>query len=408
MKKNTLKPFAGALDRGLEGVIVSSTELSTIENSRLFVRGFSLEDLAQNSSYEEIAFLLLQGGLPHQKEWGAWRQALQKEFYLTAEEISALSRLPYQNVHPMAWLRTALSTIALALPEPDFQDPKALCQAGRKLLAKTPLIIALLENLRQKRNFPPGAEGKEDASRQSASQKTSAPNGAAAFLLRPDQSLAFNFLYLLQGKPPSLEEAKAMDVCLILHAEHDFNCSSFSARVTASSLSDVFSAIVSAVGTLKGPLHGGANEKAFDMLHRLSSEEEARMFVRRALAKKEKIMGFGHRIYREKDPRAQILKSFAKNLTREMGKEQLYKISVAMENEVREAKGLPANVDFYSASVYHCLKIPTDLFTPIFAMSRMAGWLAHIFEQYKNNRIYRPQGQWKGQMGRKWRPLHER
>ena len=200
-----------------------------------------------------------------------------------------------------------------------------------------------------------------------------------------------------------------MDKCLILHAEHDLNCSTFSARLPASSLSDVFSAIAAALGALKGPLHGGANEQALSMLNQLSSVEEGERFIDEALKNRQKVMGFGHRVYRERDPRAEFLKPLSKKLCRRAGRPELYAISEAMEKRMREKKGLCPNVDFYSASVYHCLGIPADLFTPVFAMSRMAGWLAHVFEQYSRNRIYRPRSVWSGgALGKKWIPMKDR
>lgn len=381
LKSSKKQDFTEAMDRGLEGVVVCSTALSTIKNSQLFLRGFGLEDLAKHSSYEEVSFLLWKGHLPSKEEWKIWRNALHREMRLSAEEQKVLQGLPIQKVSPMAWLRTALSVLSLMEDEISLQEESKRKETALKLLAKTPLLVVYLHCLRGKKE-----------------------------LLKPlpEKSLAWNFLYLLTGVEPSEEAAKVFDLCLILHAEHDLNCSAFSARVTASSLSDIFSALVSAVGTLKGPLHGGANEQVMKMLEKLNTEEEAIAFVDKALAQKEKIMGFGHRIYKEKDPRAEILKSHSKILTAQSGKEALYRISIAMEQRVRSKKNLCPNVDFYSASVYHSLGIPTDLFTPVFALSRMAGWLAHIFEQYSKNRIYRPKGKWVGSSSRKWQPLSER
>lgn len=382
MPKNLKRQdFTESMDRGLEDVVVCSTALSTIENSQLFLRGFSLEDLAKHSSYEEVSFLLWEGHLPSKEEWKIWRNAFHREMQLSAEEQKILQGLPFQQVSPMAWLRTALSVLSLIEDEISLQDESRQKEVALKLLAKTPLLVVYLHCLREKKE-----------------------------LLKPvlEQNLAWNFLYLLTGVKPSEKAAKVFDLCLILHAEHDLNCSAFSARVTASSLSDMFSALVSAVGTLKGPLHGGANEQVMKMLEKLKTEEEAIAFVDKALKQKEKIMGFGHRIYKERDPRAEILKSYSKILTAQVGKESLYRISVAMEQRVRSKKNLCPNVDFYSASVYHSLGIPTDLFTPVFAISRMAGWLAHIFEQYSKNRIYRPKGKWIGNFNQKWQPLSER
>ena len=309
------------------------------------------------------------------------KAAFTGEMQLSVEEQEVLRRLPFQKASPMAWLRTALSVLSLMEDEISLQEESRLKKTALKLLAKTPLLVAYFHCLREKKE-----------------------------LLQPisGENLAWNFLYLLTGSKPSEDAAKVFDLCLILHAEHDLNCSAFSARVTASSLSDMFSALVSAVGTLKGPLHGGANEQVMRMLAKFQTEKEAIAFVDRALEQKEKIMGFGHRVYKKKDPRAEILKSHSKILTAQAGKKSLYQISIAIEQRVRSKKGLPPNVDFYSASVYYSLGIPTDLFTPVFAISRMAGWLAHIFEQYSNNRIYRPKGKWIGSSNQKWQPLSER
>lgn len=381
MPKQEPENFNSAMDRGLEGVVVCSTALSTIKDSRLFLRGYSLEDLVENSSYEEVCFLLWHGHLPSEKECKSWENALHKEMDLTPQEKKALQNLPFEGVSPMAWLRTALSVLSLMEREISWESQTELEKTSLKLLAKTPFLVTYFHCLR-------------------TGQKFLTP--------REDKSLGWNFLYTLEGKEPSSNAVETFDTCLILHAEHDLNCSAFSARVTASSLSDVFSAIVSAVGTLKGPLHGGANEQVMKMLEKLKTEEEAKAFVEKALTNREKIMGFGHRVYKKKDPRADILKIYSEKLTTRVGKENLYKISITIENEVRSRKGLCPNVDFYSASVYHCLNIPTDLFTPIFAFARMSGWLAHIFEQYSKNRIYRPKGKWIGKEDQKWQPFSER
>ena len=377
--------FKTAMDRGLEGVVVCSTKLSSIQDSRLYIRGFDLEDLARRSSYEETVFLLHEGRLPSKGEWEAWQKALQKEMRLSEEERRLLQGLPFKKAVPMAWLRTAFSLLSLLETEEAVSpenDTSRLKKTAIRLTAKAPLLTAFFQRLRE------GRDWKEPV---------------------PGKSLAWNFLYLLKDKEPSENHAKILDLCLILHAEHDLNCSVFSARVTASSLSDVYSALVSATGTLKGPLHGGANERVMTMLQNFKTEEDGLNFVARALERKEKIMGFGHRVYKERDPRAEILKTCSQSLSKEAGRESLYKISAAVEKAVREKKGLCPNVDFYSASVYHFLGIPTDLFTPVFAVSRTAGWLAHILEQYSNNRIYRPKGEWKGApLGQKWRPLDER
>ncbi len=370
-----------AVDKGLEGVKVCSTSLSVIEESCLYFRGYKLEDLAEHSRFSEVMYLLLKGKLPTARELSSWEDNISRRLVLDPE--IPLASLPTKNAHPMAWLRTAVSLVGLKEEQGRafFQDSQALENAGLSLIAQTPLLISFFH--RQRQNLQP---------------------------LEPerDKSLAWNFLYALHGEEPSEEEAGILDKCLILHADHGLNCSTFSARVASSALSDLYSAIVSAIGALKGILHGGANEKVMRMLSQLSSKKEAENFVDTALAKKEKIMGFGHRVYKARDPRAVILKSMSQKLTQSKGKKALFLISEAIERKVKEVKGLCANVDFYSASVYHCLGIPADLFTAVFAMSRMAGWLAHIKEQYLNNRIYRPASLWKGDKNKKWKPIGQR
>jgi citrate synthase len=225
---------------------------------------------------------------------------------------------------------------------------------------------------------------------------------------RPEKSLAWNFLFMLKGTEPDEQLAKIFDTCLILHADHELNCSAFAARVTASSLSDIYSAVVSGIGALKGPLHGGANEQVMRMLIDIGTVEKAKTWVKGALARKEKVMGFGHRVYKNGDPRARILMQMSEILTKKMGMEHYYQMSKLIDDTVQSDKSLLPNVDFYSATVYHAMGIPIDLFTPVFAASRISGWLAHVFEQWTNNRIYRPRGQWVGKSGLQYLPIAKR
>lgn len=224
----------------------------------------------------------------------------------------------------------------------------------------------------------------------------------------PEKGLAWNFLYLLKGTEPDAESVKIFDTCLVLHADHELNCSAFATRVTASALSDLYSAIVSAIGALKGPLHGGANEQVMLMLQQIGSVDKAREFVKEALANKMKIMGFGHRVYKHGDPRAAVLRKMSQRLTEKIGQPHWYEMSALIDDTVQSEKGLLPNVDFYSATVYFAMGIPIDLYTPIFAASRISGWVAHALEQYSNNRIYRPRGQWVGRQGLKYTQLDQR
>jgi citrate synthase len=250
-----------------------------------------------------------------------------------------------------------------------------------RLTAKMGALVTAYEAIRNKREILSPKEGK---------------------------SIAYNFMYMLKGTEPDPELVKVFDTCLILHADHELNCSAFATRVTASSLSDLHSAVVSALGALKGPLHGGANEQVMVMLAKIGTIERAQQFVKDALEAKEKVMGIGHRVYKDGDPRAAILRKFSEQLTKKIGKPELYEMSVLIDSTMYKEKGLMPNVDFYSATVYHAMGIPTDIFTPIFAASRIAGWIAHASEQWEKNRIYRPRGKWQGKEGLTWKPVEQR
>ena len=373
--------YKEAVDKGLESVQVCSTNLSTIDRSVLYYRGYNLEDLVKYSNFSEITHLLLKGELPNFSQLKEWEEKIKDHLFL--DDQLPFSEIPTENVHPMSWLRTAVSLLGLKEEKNVLfhEDFSALEKASLSLIAKCPLLISFFHRKRQA--LDPIAPDK-------------------------DQSLAWNFLYTLKGEPPEKEKVRILDTCLLLHADHELNCSTFSARVTSSSLSDLYSGVVSAIGALKGPLHGGANERVMKMLNQLSSKKEAERFVDHCLEKKEKIMGFGHRVYKTQDPRAVLLKEISAGITKSEDKSDIFEISEAIERRVKAKKGLCANVDFYSASVYHCLGIPTDLFTPVFAMSRMPGWLAHISEQYSKNRIYRPSSLWQGENNKHFQPIDKR
>ena len=373
--------FTGAMDRGLEGVVVCQTGISSIVDATLCFRGYTIEDLAENSSFEEVTYLLWNDRLPNASELDVFQKDLRARMPLSEAQIQQLQALPTDHVHPMAWLRTAVSMLALWDPQGESDSPEARYEVALQLTAKLPSLVALFERTRQSQNYV-------------------AP--------RSDRSLAWNFLYMLKGEEPGEEFVKVFDTCLILHADHELNCSAFASRVTASSLSDVYSAVVSAVGALKGPLHGGANEQVMKMLKEIGTPETAPSWVSEALAQKKKIMGFGHRVYKNGDPRAKILKGMSKSLAEKAGTENWYQISQIIDDTVVSDKGLLPNVDFYSATVYNSMGIPHDVYTPIFAMSRVTGWLAHIFEQYANNRIYRPRGKWVGKEGKKYTSVSQR
>ncbi len=369
--------YSEAVDRGLEGVVACTTSISSIVDATLCYRGYKIEDICEKAnSFEEVAYLLWKDTIPSQSELSGFRSQLQKEMKLPSGIVNVLKEIPYKDVHPMAWLRSAVSLLAHWDEDAQSTDTKDQETVAFRLTSRTLLLVAYLNCLRK---------GFEFGSPQ------------------PEKGMAWNFLYLLKGqKEPSAYEVKVFDTCLILHADHELNCSAFATRVTSSSLSDIYSAVVSGIGALKGPLHGGANEQVMKMLSKMNSVEEAQAWVKDALVRKEKIMGFGHRVYKNGDPRAKILKSMSKKLTEEKNQPLYYQMSEAIEDVVVGEKGLLPNVDFYSATVYNSMEIETDLFTPIFAVSRMTGWLAHIFEQYSKNRIYRPRGQWVGADQRTW------
>lgn len=373
--------YAGAVDKGLEGVVACTTGISSIVDATLCYRGYTIEDLAENSSFEEVIFLLWENRLPKADEFKAFKSEISEYLNLPNEAVSALKSLPVKGVHPMAWLRTAASTLALWDDEAQSNDPAAQKRVALRLTARMGMLVALFERVRQGKDFVPP---------------------------KKDQTLAWNFLYMLNGTEPDQELVDVFDTCLILHADHELNCSAFAARVTSSSLSDIYSAVVSAISALKGPLHGGANEQVMLMLKDIGTLENAKAWVKDALANKKKIMGFGHRVYKNGDPRAKILRKMSEQLTKKAGEPKWFEMSKAIDDTVQNEKGLLPNVDFYSATVYYSMGIPIDLYTPIFATSRVSGWLAHIFEQYSNNRIYRPRGQWIGNEGLKWQPLGER
>ncbi len=373
--------FEGALDRGLEGVVACSTGISSIVDSVLTYRGFKIEDLAEHSSFEETVFLLWNNALPTSLELTEFQKKLRSYQVISKPLLERLKGLPTENVHPMSWLRTAVSMVGLFDSMGDDISIKGQKDKAFQLTALMGALVMAFERIRR---------------------------GQDVISAQPDKSIAWNFLYQLKGETPDEEMVKVFDTCLVLHADHELNCSTFASRVTSSSLSDVYSAVVSAIGTLKGPLHGGANEQVMRMLKKIGTVDAAKKWVTEALAQKKKIMGMGHRVYKNGDPRAKILRKMSESLTQKVGQSHYYEMSALIDKTVREEKGLLPNVDFYSATVYYSMGIPIDLYTPIFATSRISGWLAHIMEQYANNRIYRPRAQFVEKTHRTWKKLEDR
>lgn len=374
--------YEGAIDKGLEGVVACKTAISSIVGSTLNYRGYTIEDLAANSTFEEVTYLLWNSKLPTVNELTQFKKEFDQQMALEPEFIKALKMIPTKGVHPMTWLRTAVSLMAHWDADANDNSPAANSRKALRLTAKMGTLVCAFEAIRK---------------------------GRDVVTPQPGKSAAWNFMYMLKnGQEPDAEAVKIFDTCLILHADHELNCSAFATRVTASSLSDMHSAIVSAISALKGSLHGGANEQVMIMLKKIGTIEKAQQFVKDALSAKEKVMGIGHRVYKNGDPRAAILRKISEKLTQKMGEPHWYQISTLIDDTMNKEKGLMPNVDFYSATVYYALGIPTDIYTPIFAASRISGWVAHAMEQYANNRIYRPRSQWTGPSGLTWKPASQR
>ncbi|HHY72744.1 MAG TPA: citrate synthase [Bacillus bacterium] len=367
--------------RGLEGVVATQSKVSSIIDDQLTYVGHPIDDLAENASFEEVVYLLWHFKLPNKEELAELKQQLAENASIPQEIIDHFRSYPIDKVHPMAALRTAVSMLGLFDDEADVMDKEANYRKAIRLQAKMPTLVATFSRIRK---------------------------GLDPVAPRTDLSIAANFLYMLSGKEPEAIAIEAIDKALVLHADHELNASTFTARVCVATLSDVYSGITAAIGALKGPLHGGANEQVMKMLAEIGSVEAVDSYLENAFANKQKIMGFGHRVYRQGDPRAKHLQKMSQQLTTLTGEPKWYEMSVKMEAIVREKKNIPPNVDFYSASVYHSLDIEHDLFTPIFAVSRVSGWLAHILEQYDNNRLIRPRADYVGPQKQAWVPIENR
>jgi citrate synthase len=368
--------------RGLEGVVAADTRLSDVrgEEGVLVYAGYNINELAGKVSFEEVVHLLHRGKLPNAKELKELKATLSSSRPLPEGVVQILKTLP-KETPPMHALRTGVSALGCFDPDADNDDPEAQHRKALRLIAQVPVICAYFHRLRC---------GKP--------------------LVAPDASLgeAANFLNMIDGEKPNKEKEQTLDLCYVLHADHGMNASTFSARVTIATLSDMYSAITTAIGTLKGPLHGGANEGVIKMLQEIGSLQKVDAFIENALANKQKIMGIGHRVYKTLDPRAPHLKKMAQTLSQKIGEPKWIEMSDRIAQLMLEKKHLNANVDFYSATVYYSLEIPTDLFTPIFAIARTAGWTAHILEQLSDNRLIRPQSHYTGSEGLKVTPIEQR
>lgn len=367
---------------GLEGIVATSSEICYIDGDEgiLSYQGFNIHTLAEHAKFEEVIFLLWHGRLPKQQEIDALKAKLVQYRPIPQRVLDFLGKAG--DSLPMDVLRTAVSMLSLDDPLAKDMAPEANLEKAHKLMAQTATIVTTFDRLRNKKE-----------------------------VIQGDPSLGFaaNFLYTLTGNKPDDVMERAFDVALTLHADHELNASTFAARVTAATLSDIYSAVTSGIGALKGPLHGGANEDVIRMLLEAGSEAAALEHIHHRLANKIKIPGFGHRVYKTEDPRATHLRQLSEELGRRTGHVDLYLTSNKIEKTMKELKGLNANVDFYSASAYYSLGIPIDIYTPIFAVSRMSGWTAHVLEQYRNNRLIRPRADYTGKtVGQSWVEVGQR
>ncbi|MBI1884403.1 MAG: citrate synthase [Chlamydiae bacterium] len=367
---------------GLEGIVAGLSAISEIEpkDERLTYRGYDVHELSQFSTYEEVAYLLLMGTLPNQSQLQVFSKELVKNREIPKPLLESLKYFP-KDAHPMDMLRTSVSLLSLFDPDREGHSHEANLKKAMRLIAKIPTLIA-------------------------ASYRMS--KGEIPLEPSTDSSHAQNFLYLLKGEKPDLDTSRVFDRTLILYAEHGFNASTFSARVTASTLSDLYSAVTAALGTLKGSLHGGANEHAMKMLQEIGEVSRAKNWIQDALIQKKKIMGFGHREYKNGDPRAKILKPLARSLAEKFKQVKWADISDILEEIMLREKKLYPNVDFPAAVVYYVLGLPIEIYTPIFALARIAGWSAHVIEQLDQNRLIRPECEYTGPRDLKYIPVEAR
>jgi citrate synthase len=373
---------ANVAKAGLEGIVAAQSRISDVngDEGTLIYSGYDIHDLAEHSTFEEVVYLLWNGELPTRAALEELKQQMNAEPALPAGILDLINAIP-KGANPMDMLRTVVSALSFYDPDGGDMSPGANQRKAIRLTAKFPTIVTTFQRIR-------------------SGQKPVEP--------RKDLSIAGNFLFTLRGEAPDEVSTRTMDVALILHADHEFNASTFAARVTAATLSDMYSAIVSAIGTLKGPLHGGANESVIKNLLEIGSVDKVEPWLKQAFEEKRKIMGFGHRVYHTEDPRATHLREMSRQLGERTGEKKWYEMSRKMEEVMMREKHLNPNVDFYSATTYYALGIPTDLFTPIFASSRISGWTAHVLEQYKNNRLIRPRAEYVGPRGLKYVPISER
>ena len=367
---------------GLEDIVATNSRICDLDGKlgKLTYFGVDIHDLARYSTFEETAYLLWHGVLPTRAQLEEVKSQMQSHRALPSQVIELMHLLP-STTSAMAVLRTAVSALSAFDPNPNDRSPEANYDRAVRLTAMMTTIVASWEHIR---------------------------NGRKPVAPLPDESHATNFLYMLKGQKPDSQTARDLDVCFILHADHELNASTFAARVSAGTLANMYAAITAAIGTLSGPLHGGANEQVMRMIKRVGDVDNAEPYIRNALEHKERVMGFGHRVYRTEDPRATHLRAMSEDLGKRTGDSRWYEISRVIEEYMKEHKGLNSNVDFYSASVYYMMGFPIDLDTPVFACSRISGWTAHVLEQYSNNRLIRPRAEYVGPKVTEYVPIDQR
>lgn len=367
---------------GLRGVTAATSSVSDVngEKGELIYEGYNIHDLAQHSTFEEVVFLLWHKRLPNQTELEELKKSLGQNYDVPKEIVEWMKLFP-QEADPIDVLRTSVSALEFFNPSARDISSEASLKTAIRLTAQFPTLIAAAERIRK---------------------------GLEPVRPEPKFNIATNFLYQLKGEPPSDEDARILDVALVLHADHELNASTFTARVVAGTLANMYAAITAAIGALSGPLHGGANTNVMKMLLEIGDIENVETYLEKALADKRKIMGFGHAVYRTEDPRATHLRQFSKEMGERGGNTKWYEISRRVEEVMMSKKGLYPNVDFYSASTYYMMKIPLDLYTPIFALSRISGWTAHILEQYADNKLIRPRAEYVGERSLQYIPIEQR
>jgi citrate synthase len=386
MDKAKQSAAGSAVATGLRGVVAASSSIGDVngEKGELIYQGVNIHDLATKSTFEEVVFLLWNGRLPNRAELDELKQSLSASYKLPpeiSEMILGMAKRVPADADPMDRLRTVVSALAMFDNEARDLSREASIRVATRLTAQFPTIVAAIDRTR---------------------------NGLEPVEPKPDLNIATNFLYMLKGEMPDEFDAHVLDVALILQADHELNASTFTARVVAGTLADMYSAVTAAIGALSGPLHGGANTAIMRILLEIESIDSVEGYVKDALSKKKKIMGFGHAVYKTEDPRATHLRRFSKEMGERKGDTKWYDITAKLEEMMKREKGLLPNVDAYSASTYYMMGIPLDLYTPIFAISRISGWTAHILEQYADNKLIRPRAEYIGPRNVPYVPIDER